>query len=189
MNTTHTKRAGFTLVEMMVAICIFTMIVAGVMTLYIQMITMAKAGSSQARYMDMARTVEQKISALIQAGKAIGMETNEIRIMGANNVVSAIQYIDEDNQPQTVSNNVIQYDPDTLTVGDERILCRFVRPIDGQTLVFTNLPSSPSAVRIEFHVGDSTNANDPVSIASGKGYQGVEVHISAAPRDLQYWYR
>jgi hypothetical protein len=189
MKTTRTTRSGFTLAETMIASCIFAMIVAGVMVFYVKVVAMSKAGSSQARYMNEAWTVEQRISALIQAGRAIGVESNEIRIMGADNVVSAIRYIDQDNQPQTVSDNVIQYDPNIWIGGDERILCRYVRLVDGQSRVFTNLPSSPAAVQIQFHVGDSTNEYDPVSIASGKGYQGVEVWISATPRDLQFWYR
>ena len=134
-------------------------------------------------------TAEQQISALIQAAKAIGVETNEIRIMGANNVVSAINisiWTTCRRRSRTTSFTTILISGSSATSASSAAMCA---PSMAKPGVFTNLPSSPLSVRIEFHVGDSTNANDAVSIASGKGYQGVEVRISAAPRDLQYWYR
>lgn len=189
MKTKHQMQDGFTIVETLVSLVVFGLVILGVSMFFNGVMAQARCGAAQCRYLGMARTAEQQLSSYVREGKAIGVESNKIMILQKTDVISAIEYLDFDYNPLTVSNNVIRYDPDIWTYGDEKIVCNYVRPVDGQSNIFAAVANSPAAARIEFHVGDSTDPLDASSLSSGEGYQGFEVRISAAPRNLQYWYR
>jgi len=184
----HIGTDGFTLVEAMVSLFVFGLIMIGVFAFFSQVSIQAKAGSLQSRYLAEARIAQQRMVSYIRDGKAVGVVSNTITIHKMNNDMASLEYIDLDNNVLTVTNNYIQYDPDTWTVGDEIIVCDHVRPCDGQTNVFTKISSSPYSVHVEFHLGDSADPKDAEDYGA-RGYQGVEVRFSAAPRNLQYWYQ
>lgn len=189
MNSMDYRKTGFTLAETVIALSVSSLVVLGVMMFYRGVMVQARGGSSQCRYMALGRQAQQKLTSFVREGKAIGVQTNRVVILQKTDLMAAIEYIDGDNNPSTVADNVIRYDPDVWVRGDEKIVCAFVRPVDGQTNIFSVVPNSPASVRIEFHLGDSTNLLDSSSIASGVGYQGVEIRFSVSPRNLQYWYQ
>lgn len=189
MKSVAFRKMGFTVAETVIALSVSSLVILGVMMFYRGVMVQARGGSSQCLYMAMGRQAQQKLTSFIREGKAIGVQTNRVVILQKTDRMAAIEYIDGDNNPSTVSNNIIRYDPDVWASGDEQIVCAYVRPVDGQTNIFSVVPNSPASVRIEFHLGDSTNLLDSSSIASGVGYQGVEIRFSVAPRNLQYWYQ
>lgn len=190
MNTNpEGNRSGFTIVEAIVSLVVFGLVILGATRLYNGVMAQARCGAAQCHYLAMARSAEQELASCIREGKAIGVETNQILILQKSDVVSCIEYLDLDANPLTVVNNIIRYDPDIWTSGDEKTICNYVRPVDGQSNIFSSVANSPAAVRIEFHLGDSADPFDSSSLKSGDGYQGFEVRFSAAPRNLQYWYR
>lgn len=175
--------------ETMLACSVFTLVVAGTLTLFTRVLLQAKAGSSQAHFLDMARVAEQRISACIQQGKAVVVTGNVVTIMKPGYMFSTLSYLDADSNELTVDDNTLVFDPDIWVAGDEETLCKYVRPIDGQAWVFTNQTYSPGTVNVAFHLGDSTDVNAASPYGTGAGYQGVEVRLSAAPRNLQAFYQ
>ena len=189
MKPSSYTRLGFTLTETVIATSVSSLVVLGVMMFYRGVMIQARGGSAQCRYMDMGRKAQQRLVSVVREGKAIGVQTNRVLILQKTDMLAALEYIDGDNDPSTVADNIIRYDPDIWAWGDEQTICSYVRPVDGQSNIFSIVPNSPASVHIEFHLGDSTNALDTTSVASGAGYQGIEVRFSVAPRNLQYWYR
>ncbi len=183
------KALGFTVAETVIALSVSSLVILGVMMFYRGVMIHAQGGSAQCRYMAMARRAQQQLASFVREGKAVGVETNRIVILLKTDGFAAIEYVDEDNNPLTVTNNIIRYDPDVWVSGDEIPVCSYVRQVDGQTAIFSVVPNSPASARIEFHVGDSTDPRDISSVSSGAGYQGYEVRFSVAPRNLQYWYQ
>ena len=177
--------------ETMLASLVFGLLAVGIMTAYRYIILEARAGSSQARFLGMARIAQERITRYVENGKAVSLlSSNTITIVLANSKLSSIAYVDLDNNPATVSNNVILYTPDIDTTNGVLTLCSFVRPLDDGSWIFTNLPSSPSAIRVGFHVGDGTNAAEAADTAgTGLGFQGTEVRFSVTSRNLQKWYQ
>ena len=179
---------GFTLHETMVSLFLFSMIVAGFYMAFSRSILQTHAGSSQARFVSTARSVQQQVSKYVMAGKAIVVMGDWLYIMTTNNRYASISYQDQDGDPETMTNNVIVYDPDIWVGGNEIYLCDYVSRIDGEN-IFSNLPFSPASVKMTFHLGDYTNTASADYYGTGQGYQGIEVRFSAAPRNLQYWYQ
>ena len=188
MNT-RGNRWGFTVTEALTPLFVCGLVLSGVFACIHRVIAQTKAGSSQARFLAMGHAAQQEIAGYIHEGKAVSVQTNAVLILQTSDEISRIDFYDQDDNPLTVSNNWLRYDPNIRRTGDEKRICNFIRPVDGTQIIFTNTPSSPTSVHVEFHVGDSTDPNDPASRSSGEGYQGVEVRFSAAPRNLQYWYR
>ena len=195
MKTIHTQSnksakggAGFTLHETMVSMFLFSMVIAGFYMAFSRSILQTRAGSSQARFVGTARSVQQQVSKYVMSGKAIVVMGDYLYIMTTNNRYASVAFRDLDGNPTTMTNNVIVYDPDIWVGGDEVYLCDYVSRIDGEN-IFSNLPFSPASVKMTFHIGDYTNAASADYYGTGHGYQGVEVRFSAAPRNLQYWYQ
>jgi prepilin-type N-terminal cleavage/methylation domain-containing protein len=179
---------AFTLTEMMVAVALFSLVVITSFSLFLTSSRMTRAGGSQVRFTNDGRLAIQKISQLVESGKAVGVSTSSMDIITVNLVCSKIAYEDEDGNPSTVIDNRLVYIPDTSHPNEgRRILCSYVSPI-GDEPMFSTIPSSPNAAKFVFHVGDGTNATDASFSGTGQGYQGLEIRFSATPRNLQRWY-
>jgi hypothetical protein len=190
MKNSLFNKSGFTLPEAIVASFAFAIFSVGVMASYRTVLIEARGGSSQARFLNMARNAEVTISRCIQSARGVSVPTSTcIQITFADNHCAQISYVDLDNDPGTVTNNIIRYDPDIWTIGGEKTICDCVRPLDDGSQIFTNIPVSPLAIRIGFHVGDGTNATEALLAGTGRGYQGTEVRFSATPRNSQRWYQ
>lgn len=182
------SKDGFTLTELMVAMTLFSLVVVASFSLFSTSSRMTRAGGSQVRFTNDGRLVSQKIAQLIEAGKAIGVSTSGLDIITVNLTCARIAYEDTDGNPDTVADNRLIYIPDTAKPTEgRRILCSYVSPI-GTEPIFSTIPSSPSAAKFVFHVGDGTNTSDAGFSGTGQGYQGLEIRFSATPRNLQRWY-
>ncbi len=182
------RRCGFTIVEAIVACCLFSIVTGISYAFFNQCIKDSRGGASQARFLMKARYAEQKISKVIQEGEVISAYYNYLYIMSSNDgTYACIYYYDKDYNPETVSNNVIRYVPNAYNWSRYEDICDHVSHIGGDWL-FSNTVHSPTSVRVTFHVGDGTNTTAREFDMTGLGYQGVEVRFSVAPRNLHYFF-
>ena len=133
------------------------------------------------------RVATQKIVQYIEAGRAVGLASNGLSIVNVDFTCSEIFFRDGDGNPDTVADNQLIYDSNVAEEGGATRICSWVSAISGSPM-FSLVPSSLSAARIEFHLGDGSGAADRVFSGTGEGYQGIEVRVSATPRNLQRWY-
>ena len=94
-----------------------------------------------------------------------------------------IRFIDEDSDPTTLGDNVLQVDPDISVASNETVLCDFVSAIPGEEM-FQIVPSSPRSALVVFHVGERPPNGAPQLLA-GQGYQGIEIRCAATPRNAK----
>jgi type II secretory pathway pseudopilin PulG len=190
MNT-HTHVSGFTLVELVVAVSISLLVSLALFTVFSMVNKMTYAGNRQVNYNDIARKAQGKMIAIIEESRACGVQTPTFLVLtrpssSGGLITGSLKYFDTDNNPATVSNNCIIYDPDTSVAGNEQTLCYYVSPMDGSSTVFKMLNISPATVGVTLHVGDATNT--PGAGILNTGYQGFVLQFSATPRNLQWWY-
>lgn len=181
------RQRGFTLTEVILACSLLVMVTAIVIPCLTWAMRIGRSGSQQAQYTIAARQSEIKIARLIQAGKTVGVVSNVVQITTVTNTLATITFADLDNNPTTLSNNVLRFDPNTATTGGEINICSWVSPIPGEPL-FTNVSVSRTAVAFSYYIGEGTNASYASHFGSSPGYQGIEVRFSATPRNLQSLY-
>lgn len=191
MRTVQSKggrRGGFTLTEVMVASSLSALVAAGAFSAFSVASRSALAGRSQVQFNDAARLVSQKLVEYVEEGRTVGVATpNALDIIMLDLRNAQIRLVDGDGNPGTVTDNKLVYDPDVNVSGNEKTLCNYVSSI-GTNDLFSIVAVSPSAARFCFHIGDGTNVTDASFSGTGPGYQGIEVRISATPRNLQHWY-
>jgi prepilin-type N-terminal cleavage/methylation domain-containing protein len=179
---------AFTLTELMVAMALMSLVSIMSITLFATSSRMTRAGGSQVKFTNDGRLVSQEIAQLVEAGKAIGVSTAGLDIVTINLTCARIALEDLDSNPLTVKDNSLVYIPDTTKPNEGRkTLCSYVSAV-GDEPIFSTIPSSPSAAKFVFHIGDSTNVPDTCYSGTGLGYQGLEIRFSATPRNLQRWY-
>ena len=190
MNAPLHSRRGFTLTETMFSVFLFTLVSAGIYVVFIHASFGVKEGTSQANFIAEGRMAEQKILKYIQQGRAIAANAQYIDIFTTNNSLARIYYEDLDNNPYTVEDNSLKYNPDTLnTASRPETICRYVTALEGGEIFKPLVVYSPSAVQIAFHVGDSWSYQDQDPYKTGQGYQGLEIRFSATPRNINFWYQ
>lgn len=178
---------GYTLPEALISSVILLLIASASLAAYITAFRMSVAGSYQVSFTAQAREASQKISRYIEEGKTIGVNTSGLTIVTVNLKAARIYFEDQDGDSQSVRDNRLMYDPDVSVSGDEKLICNYVSEIPGESM-FSIVPATPDAASIRFHVGDGTNVTHASFSGTGQGYQGVEVRVSATPRNLQRWY-
>jgi prepilin-type N-terminal cleavage/methylation domain-containing protein len=184
-------RQGFTLAEIVIATALSTLVAAGAFMAFGFAIRNVLAGGYQVQFNYSARIAGEKIAQYIEDGKTVGISSNGtgLDIITVNMINSRIYYVRGSN-PNTVQSNKLMYVPNVANsnVG-VKTLCTYVRPLDDGTPMFSILTMCPNAARVCFHVGDGTNMQDRSFSGTGPGYQGVEVRMSATPRNIQRWYQ
>jgi len=179
------SKAGFTLTELVMAAAVFSMGMSIMVSAYVLSLREVGGDSLHIQYIDEARRVEQQIVNLIQAETAVGVSTNGLEVYDQSSIRAfTIRYIDADDDPATVDDNQLVMDPVLELDGDESVLCELVSPIDGEPM-FEMAPGSPARARLSFHVGELPPESGAVEY--GRNYHGVEVRITAAPRNSNYF--
>jgi prepilin-type N-terminal cleavage/methylation domain-containing protein len=182
-------RSGFTFSEVLIAVMLFGLVTAFVTPGLIWMMRFARGGSQQVEFTQMARRSQLFIARAVSSGKYVSASTNEVQIFVAgSNVIQRVFFADLDNNPSTISNNVLQFDPDASVDDDEYTICNYVCRLPGEAL-FTNAAASPKSVNFRYHVGEGSNAYYSSVFSSSPGFQGVEVRFSATPRNVQTFYQ
>ncbi|MCK5849359.1 MAG: type II secretion system protein [Kiritimatiellae bacterium] len=181
------RRSGYTLLEVMVSSAIMSLVVTAAMSAFWFAGRMTRAGGYQVEFNAMGRIASQKITRYIENGRAVAVSSNGLDIMQVDLRCSRLFYRDADGDSSTIEDNCIVYDPDISSAGKEKILCSHVTPIDEEP-IFSIIPSTPNVAKMKFHVGDGTNIQHTSFSGTGQGYQGLEIRVSATPRNLQRWY-
>lgn len=167
------------------AAAVFSMGMSIMVSAYVLSLREVGGDSLHIQYIDEARRVEQQIVNLIQAETAVGVSTNGLEVYDQSSIRAfTIRYIDADDDPATVGDNQLVMDPVLELDGDESVLCELVSPIDGEPM-FEMAPGSPARARLSFHVGELPPESGAVEY--GRNYHGVEVRITAAPRNSNYF--
>lgn len=179
--------SGMTLVEIMVGTFVSALVIAGVLAVFSYVALTTRAGVSQIQFTQDGRNASYKITRYIEEGRAASAGSNGISIVMLDLTVARIYFSDGDGDPETVEDNKLEYDPDVLASGGEVTVCSYITPIAGEQM-FGMVSADSSAVRMSFHVGDGTNVMDTSFSRTGIGYQGLEVRLSATPRNVQRWY-
>ncbi|MBN2301279.1 MAG: prepilin-type N-terminal cleavage/methylation domain-containing protein [Lentisphaerae bacterium] len=180
-------KSGFTVIEMVVATMVSGIVVAAAMTAVVFAAKMVRAGNSQVEFNGAARLAAEKIVRYVEVGKAVSTVANGLDIMMVDFTFATIRFVDLDGDLDTVEDNTIRYDADGAGAGSAEILCKNVTPIDGEPM-FAIIPSSRDVARVCFHVGDGSSIWHAFFTGTGQGYQGIQIRVSAAPRNLQMWY-
>ena len=178
------------MVEILVGTSLSLLVSLAIFTTLVMVNKITYSGNRQVNFNDMARTAQGKIIKIIEESRACSVQSPTVLILAypsADRLIQAsLTYVDADNNPATVSNNCIIYDPDTTVSGNEQTICSYVSPIDGSSGIFKMLNISPATVGVSMHVGDATNT--PGAGILNTGYQGFVLQFSATPRNLQWWY-
>jgi len=187
---TNIPTSGFTMVEILVGTSLSLLVSLAIFITLVMVNKITYSGNRQVNFNDMARTAQGKIIKIIEESRACSVQSPTVLILAypaADRLIQAsLTYVDADNNPATVSNNSIIYDPDTTVSGNEQTICSYVSPIDGSSGIFKMLNISPATVGVSMHVGDATNT--PGAGILNTGYQGFVLQFSATPRNLQWWY-
>lgn len=182
------RQSGHTLTEVLIATTVSGLVLAGAYSVFSHSARQLRAGSYQTQFNALGRNAAQKITRLIEQGKAVGLSSNGLDIMTVNFESARLLYTPSTNGNPAESR--IWYVPD-ITRSQRFEICRFVTSNTspaGAEAMFALVPSSPNAAMFSFHVGDGTNMQDTAFGGTGEGYQGVEIRFSATPRNLQRWY-
>lgn len=180
------RMAGYTRAELLVSIAIGVLFVAGAVVMFSDVSRWGHVNGLRAQFSSMARTASRRAVECIQNGKSVRLRSNGIDIAMVDRRLARIRFEDEDGHLDTVADNRLVYVPDT-SASNEEVLCTHVSPMPG-TAMFEMAPSGSNLVSIRFLVGGATNRTGAAFLGTGTGVQGVEVRISASPRNLQRWY-
>lgn len=172
--------SGHTLVEVMISAALSSLVIIGALSGFSYAGKITRSGAYQVQFTAKARASAQQIQRYIEGGKAIGVVSNQITIVTPDLRRARIYYV--------AATRELMYQRDVSAASTPQLLCSHVTPV-GSEEMFSIIPSSPSAARIVFHVGDGPEvANAEEYSSTGFGYQGQEIRISATPRNLQRWY-
>lgn len=177
------SRKGFTIVEVVVAAFIMAVLMTVAMGAFTSSLRHGREGTSHIEYIEDARIAEQQIVKYVQMGRAISVASDALTIMMPDLSQARVQYVDGDKDATTLDDNVLEYDPNTAVADDEMELCNGVSAIAGEEM-FQLVATSPRTALITFHVGEIPEAKPEEELMTAEGYQGVEIRLSATPRNL-----
>lgn len=182
---TNSLSAGFTLVEVIVSLALATIIGATAISIMIHAARVSKTGGNQARYTALARKASHRITRAIESAKAVGATTNSLQLFMTDMTLAQIVF-DDGGDPDDVQSNDLLYFPN---IADTNFytLSSYISPIPGEAM-FGMVPTTPRTARIVFRVGDGSNDTQRAFSRASEPLQGVEVRVSATPRNLQRWY-
>jgi hypothetical protein len=171
----------------MLATALSGLAVAAACTVIVYGARLAKAGRSQVDFTGSGRLAAQKIARLVEQAKAVGVGSNGLTLVGVDMASSRIYFDTGDGSVDSVEDNRLMYAAGLTNGSPVRVLCTYVSPLGAEPM-FSMAASNSASVRVVFHVGDGTNVQSESFSRTGSGYQGVEVRLSASPRNLQLWY-
>jgi prepilin-type N-terminal cleavage/methylation domain-containing protein len=183
-RTARKAKAGYTLAELMVAMSIFTVVMAAALTGFGMAARRTRAGTRQALYNQMARSAQQRLARLVEEGKTVALEGDDLIVTLVDFTTAAIRFEPGTNHPTRWEDNVLAYYADKDDASTRTVVVRRVSPIDGEAM-FGIQASSPISAQISFHVGESAAEQ---AEAGGPGLSGVDVRMSSTPRNRQLWY-
>ncbi|MBX3727852.1 MAG: type II secretion system protein [Candidatus Sumerlaeia bacterium] len=153
-------RRGMTLVELAIASGLMLMIIVAVMALFIAFMRQERSNVRALQMSYNSAQLHRELRRVASIGAAISTSADSVRFENlGTGTISELRYEDLDNNPNTIGDNRILFDPDVDTDGDERVVIRFVSPlvVNGvQQPIFRRMPGTPSPLAVEFRIGDRT---------------------------------
>jgi prepilin-type N-terminal cleavage/methylation domain-containing protein len=180
------RSSGFTLVEIMVAVSLSAIVGIGAMGLLTYAGQVSRAGGFQVRFNAMARQSATRITRAVENAKTISVTADTVSLIAPDMKISRIRF-DDGGDPGNVHNNRLLLYPDIAQPTKFVVLSTHVSEIPGEAM-FGVVPTTPRTARVAYRVGDGTNDTMRAFSRPGRAYQGVEVRVSATPRNLQRWY-
>jgi len=176
------RRAAFTLVEVVIAATIMTLTVSVAVGVFSYALRIAKAQRTNLLMaedsLNLQRILKEKVTS---AQKFVIDQGRTLHIIQPDGGESVLQYIDADDNPETLVNNRLVWDPDSTTEGDETTLIRNISPMDDFP-VFDQPPGN-AALRVRLRLGDRSVNSASEDAVSGYGYQTFVVDSSFTPRN------
>ena len=188
------RRAGLTLVEVLIATAIGAGVSVGLASLLVMSSRMQKSILTQ------QVCLSQEIKSLEALNREIRMAAAPLMVtdggggaaIQGNRVVfarmgeaagrRAIALVSDDDDLMTPGDNRLLFDPDTGKSGDEVLLARNVTPLEAGGAFRYEGATRP--LQVDVRLGDpASGATAQSDAATGAGTQGVEISISIAPRN------
>lgn len=179
-----TKYAGFTLTEILVAVSVFTVLMTMALTAFSMAGRRIHAGTQQVILNNTARQAQQRIARIIEQGKTVALENNQLVITQIDFTSSALAFEPSAQHPGSLKESVLAYYPDITDTTNRVVIANHVRTV-GTNEIFRILPMSPVAAQLTFHIG--LGPLDELSVA-GPSLSGIDVRMSSTPRNRQRWY-
>jgi type II secretory pathway pseudopilin PulG len=154
------RRRGLTLPEIAIASTIMSVLIIGVITLFVSIIQQERTNLRMLQMSYQSQQFHRELRRVASYGSAITSSTSSVRFDDlANGTTAELRYEDTDNNPATIGDNTIIFDPDVATDNDERLVLRYVSPlvVGGTTQpIFRRQAGTPAPLIVEFRIGDRT---------------------------------
>lgn len=181
---------GFTLTELMISVSLLTLVSSVAMGAFIYTMRAAKAQRTTLLLADQSLQFQRKVKERATSAERFVLDQT-LHIFQPDGTESELEFIDQDDNLNTIDNNFLRWDPDVDTGGDEEILIDYVTPLfetdeDGHEvqLPFFELQSGDLALRVRFRIGDRQNPTISTDDAvTGHGFQSYVVDTVFTPRN------
>jgi hypothetical protein len=177
-----------TLVELAIASGLMLTIIVAIMALFIAIMRQERSNVRSLQMAYNSAQLHRELRRVASIGASISTTADAVRFENlGTGTISELRYEDLDNNPDTIGDNRIVFDPDVDADGDERLLIRFVSPlvVNGvQQPIFRRMPGTPSPLVVEFRVGDRTG---PISRGERAALAREETTLGRAVRADDAW--
>ena len=184
-------RAGFTLLEVMIASAVGMTIVAAVLSLYLFLSGEGRALRHQVEFNNKARVLQTTFEDIVEANwcllvdadnRGVSLYPDEASLAGgfdeANELASWIGY----EAGSTIRDSKIVYRPNGKGHAPARVLCEWIGPADSGDPMF--FPVTGVSVALCAHIGDPpVSSTEPDT--TGPGRQGMNVTVIGSCRNLK----
>jgi len=174
-----------TLTEVIVVAVLAVLVSAALMSFALYFAKLSKSTFSQLKFSRYTKKAIEEIAKRVRYAKRLEVQDSGTRLLctDENDVTCAIYFSDDDDNPSTLVNNRLYYDPNTDDDGVDAIMIGcYISSVPSKP-VFDYLDRT-SAVEINFRVGDPRD--DPGASfqrETGPGPQGVTVQTAVGPRN------
>lgn len=178
MKETHNGSDGFSLVEVLVALTLFSLIGASLVAAYLTADRLVRQGLSLAMVQSQGRLGMEKIERSMRMGTSASVSGGGDQItfvVDVNGNPSSPNYVTRtlifdtgDGSESTASDNVLTYDPDTSVAGDQQTVMKNIRRMPGNNIFSV----SGKVVTVKLRVSDVIAAYNSAT------YSGSNVDIS-----------
>ena len=184
-------RAGFTLLEVMIASAVGMTIVVAVLSLYLFLSGEGRALRHQVEFNNKARVLQTTFEDLVEANWCLLVDADNLGVSLYPDEASLAGGLDEANElaswigyeaGPTVRESRIVYRRNGKGTDPARVLCEWIGPADGGALMF--VPVTGVSVALCAHIGDPpVGSTEPDT--TGPGRQGMNVTVIGSCRNLK----
>ena len=188
MKIFDNRKHGLTFIEMIMALTIFSLMSIALTTTLIYGFRVNRSELIQLRMTQMARKISNHLEGEVKTARMIYEEEdgNKIRLViprwGGGTRTAVFYLQDGDNNPATIGDNRLMFDPDISDNKPAEVLGVYIQPLPG-TKIF-DYSSAASPLFINMRLGDPTAApNAPSQAVTGPGFLALVVSMALVPRN------